>query len=247
MVTFGRFAAFSLLVSIATASHVVISTIGTGTGIAEGVPRYLTTSPHQATRSRIQPCTDITSHTHSLSNSNEHNDLLTSHSDSRKPQLPISVQEIAKMASINPTGIFRFVEPDLTIPAQDRAIFANPRPKHLVQLKLPLHNFRTSNEISSGSAGLDVQGFTYLHHVSALSPEQMLAGRNAEDVLAPETLEMMIKYTGAKRGVVHSVGFRRIPASKQLDLEFVPLRGSEIDVAMEKVPKDQMLGMLLVD
>lgn len=151
------------------------------------------------------------------------------------------------MASINPTGIFRFVEPDLTIPAQDRAIFANPRPKHLVQLELPLHDIRTSNEISAGSAGLDVQGFTYLHHVSALSPEQMLEGRNAEDVLAPETLEMMIKYTGAKRGVVHSVGFRRIPASKQLDLEFVPLRGSEIDLAMERIPKDQMLGMLLVD
>lgn len=151
------------------------------------------------------------------------------------------------MAPINPTGIFRFVEPDLTIPAQDRAIFANPRPKHLVQLELPLHDIRTSNKITSGSAGLDVQGFTYLHHVSALSPEQMLTGRNAEDLLAPETLEMMIKYTGAKRGVVHSVGFRRIPASKQLDLEFVPLRGSEIDLAMERIPKDQMLGMLLVD
>lgn len=245
MVTFGRFAAFSLLVSIATASHVVISTIGAGTGIAEGVPRYLTTSPHQARRSRIQPCTDITSL--SLTATSTHNDLLTSHSDSCKPQLTISVQKITKMASINPTGIFRFVEPDLTIPAQDRAIFANPRPKHLVQLELPLHDIRTSNEISSGSAGLDVQGFTYLHHVSALSPEQMLEGRNAEDLLAPETLEMMIKYTGAKRGVVHSVGFRRIPASKQLDLEFVPLRGSEIDLAMERIPKDQMLGMLLVD
>lgn len=246
MVTFGRFAAFSLLVSIATASHVVISTIGTGTGIAEGVPRYLTTSPHQARRSRIQPCTDITSLSLAAATST-HNDLPTSHSDSRKPQLTISVQKIPKMASINPTGIFRFVEPDLTIPAQDRAIFANPRPKHLVQLELPLHDIRTSNEITSGSAGLDVQGFTYLHHVSALSPEQMLAARNAEDVLAPETLEMMIKYTGAKRGVVHSVGFRRIPASKQLDLEFVPLRGSEIDLAMERIPKDQMLGMLLVD
>lgn len=75
----------------------------------------------------------------------------------------------------------------------------------------------------------------------------MLEGRNAEDVLGPETLEMMIKLTGAKRGVVHSVGFRRIAASKQLDLEFVPMRGSEIDVAMERIPKDQMLGMLLVD
>lgn len=91
MVTFGRFAAFSLLVSIATASHVVISTIGTGTGIAEGVPRYLTTSPHQARRSRIQPCTDITSL--SLTATSTHNDLPTSHSDSYKPQLTISVQE----------------------------------------------------------------------------------------------------------------------------------------------------------
>lgn len=80
MVTFERFDAFSLLVSIATASHVVISTIGTGTGIAEGVPRYLTTSPHQARRSRIQPCTDITSL--SLTVTSTHNDLPTSHSDS---------------------------------------------------------------------------------------------------------------------------------------------------------------------
>lgn len=37
MVTFGRFAAFSLLVSIATESRVVISTISTGTGSAESV------------------------------------------------------------------------------------------------------------------------------------------------------------------------------------------------------------------
>ena len=147
------------------------------------------------------------------------------------------------MGSIGHTGIFRFVEPDLTVPAEDRAIFANPRPKRLEQLELPLHDFRTSSEVAKGYAGLDTQGFTYLSHVSALSPEQMLEGRNAEEKLAPEVLDMMLKLTGAKRGVVHSIGFRRTLASKQQDLDFVPMRDSAIDQIMAKIPKDQMLGM----
>ncbi|KAI5366595.1 Putative hydroxylase/desaturase AsaB [Septoria linicola] len=141
----------------------------------------------------------------------------------------------------NQHAIFRFVEPDLTIPAYDRAIFANPRPKRLEQLELPLHDFRTSTEVARGFEGLDQQGFTYIEHASSLTPDEMLAGRNAEDKLAPEVLEMMAKLTGAKRGVVHSIGFRRIPASKQQDLDFVPMRGSEIDQQMEQIPKDGML------
>lgn len=141
------------------------------------------------------------------------------------------------------TAIFRFVEPDLTVPAYDRAIFANPRAKQIEQLELPLHDFRTSTEVARGTDGLDLQGFTYIEHDSCLTPDEMLAGRHAEEILAPEVLQMMVELTGAKRGVVHSIGFRRVLASKQQDLDFVPMRGSEIDQKMEQIPKDQMLGM----
>ncbi|KAF2217519.1 hypothetical protein CERZMDRAFT_92166 [Cercospora zeae-maydis SCOH1-5] len=146
------------------------------------------------------------------------------------------------MGSIEPThGIFRFVDPDLSVPAYDRAIFANPRPKRLEQLKLPLHNFWTSDEVAKGSAGLDTQGFTYIEHASSLTAEQVFEDGNVEAVLVPETIDMMLKLTGAKRGVAHNVGFRRKAATKQENLDFIPMRGNELDQILAKMPKNQLL------
>lgn len=151
-------------------------------------------------------------------------------------------QHAVDLDSVGKSGIFRFVEPDLTVPAEDRAMFANARPKRLEQMELPLHDFRTSGEVAKGYEGLDTQDFTYINHASALCSEQMLQGRNAEEKLAPEVLDMMLKFTGAKIGVVHNIAFRRVPASKQLDLEFVPMRDSAIDQIMAKIPKNRMMG-----
>ncbi|CAK1363211.1 hypothetical protein CB0940_04683 [Cercospora beticola] len=146
------------------------------------------------------------------------------------------------MGSIEETyGIFRFVDPDLSVSAYDRAIFANPRPKRLEQLKLPLHNFWTSDEVAKGNAGLDTQGFTYIKHASSLTADEVFEGRNVEDVLVPETIDMMLKLTGAKHGVAHNVGFRRKSAAKQENLDFIPMRGNELDQILAKMPKNQLL------
>lgn len=148
------------------------------------------------------------------------------------------------MGSVGETyGIIRYVEPDLSVPARDRAFFANPAPKRLEEIEQTLHDMRTSKDIARGVEGLDVQGFTYLHSPSSLSGEQMLEGTNAEDIYGPETLNMMLKFTGAKKGICHSVGFRLKPADKQKDLSFVPMRGAEIDQIMAGESLDGILGI----
>ncbi|EME38479.1 hypothetical protein DOTSEDRAFT_39471 [Dothistroma septosporum NZE10] len=138
-------------------------------------------------------------------------------------------------------GIFRFLEPDLSVPAEDRAIFAAPANVRAVEERIQLHDFRTSADVARGAQGLDVQAFTYIKHKSSLSGEEMLQGTNVEDIYAPETVDMILKLTGASRGVVHNVAFRRDPATKQNDLKYVMRAGGERDQAVMSLPQDRVL------
>lgn len=106
-------------------------------------------------------------------------------------------------------GIFQFVEPDLSVPAAERPMFAAPAIKTAVDEKLVLHDFRTATDVKKGVEGLDTQGFTFLEHKSSIDPGFMLNGASVsdiEDTYADEVLDLMIKLTGAKRGIVHNIG-----------------------------------------
>lgn len=147
------------------------------------------------------------------------------------------------MANSNPTyGLFTFVEPDLSIPAKDRPMFAAPETKTSVEEKLVLHDFRTATDVARGAEGLDVQGFTFVNHTSSLSPERLLNGTNIEDVegtYAQEALDFMLNLTGAKRGIVHNVVFRRRLSPGEPDLSSLFPKGASDEV---KTPSKRILG-----
>lgn len=141
-------------------------------------------------------------------------------------------------------GIFRFLEPDLSVPAHERATFAGPASKAAKEETIELHDFRSDKSIARGREGLDVQGFTYVEHASSLTGEELLAGTKAEDIYAPEVIGFMLKLTGGSRAVAHDVGFRRKLANRQADLYHVQRRGNEMDQAVSKLPRDRILGRL---
>ena len=151
-------------------------------------------------------------------------------------------------ASPEPTyGTFRFLEPDLSVPAKERAIFAGPASKVAKEETIELHDFRTANDVAQGARGLDVQAFTYINHVSSLTGDEMLQGTNVEDVYAPEVIDFMLGVTGGSRAVVHNIAFRRKLATNQVDLSYVNRAGGEWDEAIKKRSNDRISGMQTIE
>ncbi|KAK6851855.1 hypothetical protein PG995_011980 [Apiospora arundinis] len=146
------------------------------------------------------------------------------------------------MAASNPThGVFTFVEPDLSVSAHDRPMFAAPDTKTSVEEKLVLHDFRTATDVVGGAEGLDVQGFTFIKHKTALSTDSLLNGTDIKDVeetYAQEALDLAIKITGAKRGIVHNVVFRRRLSPGEPDLSSLFPAGAKDEV---KTPSKKIL------
>ncbi|USW59777.1 Putative hydroxylase/desaturase AsaB [Septoria linicola] len=112
-------------------------------------------------------------------------------------------------------GIFRFLDPDLSVPASERPMFVGPTPKRVVEERIKLIDFRNSHDIEKGAKGLDVQSFTFVNHKFSLHANQILEGTNAEDIYAQEVIDFMLKLTGASRAVVHNITFRRKTAESQ--------------------------------
>ena len=138
-------------------------------------------------------------------------------------------------------GVFRFLDPDLSVPAHERAIFAGPASKAAKEETLELHDFRTSNDVAQGARGLDVQGFTFVNHVSSLTGEQLMAASNPEEIYCPEIIDLILNVTGGKRAVVHDMAFRR-KLSTTADIYHVNRRGNEMDQMLAKLPRDRILG-----
>lgn len=140
-------------------------------------------------------------------------------------------------------AILRFAEPDLSVPAKDRALFALAANKIVREDTVALNDFRTDERVVKGPEGLDVQGFTYLNHRSALqNSDQWFSGLNVEDIYLPELCDLICKITGAQTAVVNNVAFRRRLADKQADLSYVHKRGDELDREIAKLPRDKTLG-----
>lgn len=125
-------------------------------------------------------------------------------------------------------------------------MFAAPETKSSVEEKLVLHDFRTATDVVHGVEGLDVQGFTFVNHASSLSTERLLNGTNIEDVevtYAQESLDLMLKLTGAKRGIVHNVVFRRRLSPGEPDLSSLFPKGANDEV---ETPRKKILGWLSI-
>lgn len=71
-----------------------------------------------------------------------------------------------------------------------------------------------------GPEGLDVQGFTYVQHKSALTLEQWMSGTNVEETYIPEVEELVKKVTGGKTVVVNHLGIRKRTAANNTNPTF---------------------------
>lgn len=106
-------------------------------------------------------------------------------------------------------GIFRYIVPDPNDRAENRACFTTPTALVTKDDTLPLIDFHSSPDLAEGLEGLDIQGFTYVKHRSALTSEGLVSGTNVEDFYVRETESLILKVTGGTRAVVQSVTFRR--------------------------------------
>ncbi|CAK3795458.1 Hypothetical predicted protein [Lecanosticta acicola] len=138
-------------------------------------------------------------------------------------------------------GLFRFAVPDFSVPAEDRMFYPSPASKEVSDQNLELHDFRTSNEIVKGPRGLDIQGFTYVEHQSALAEDAWFAEGNIENVYVAECIGLILNATGASRAIVDGISFRRkSPQDQDNDQFYMLKRGCDLDVAVSKIPRGVM-------
>ena len=125
-------------------------------------------------------------------------------------------------------GIFKFIDPDLSVNADGRGFFALPASKDVKLETLQLLDYRTDPNIVKGAAGLDVQGFTMVNHRSALTGDEWFTESDVEDIYFPEVEELVKKLTGAKTFLVNNAAFRRKQAKQQEDPKHYVKRGEDI-------------------
>ncbi|KIW67783.1 hypothetical protein PV04_07012 [Phialophora macrospora] len=155
-------------------------------------------------------------------------------------------QQQSPPADIPTKAIFRYCEPDLSVPASERSLFAQPKPINLHEETLPLHNYRTAVHLDHGPAGLDKHGFT-------LVEDRDFCGGDNDDAwwwgdetalratYIPAVEALVRRVTGCRVAVVNNVAFRRRGASRYDGAEgtkFYHPRGGELDRMIEKLACD---------
>lgn len=126
-------------------------------------------------------------------------------------------------------GTVRYNLPHLSVRAEDRGLFSGPAHKYGEDVEVDLYDPVASPEIVQGPEDLDVQGFTYVKHRSALGTEDWLAGNNVEEKYVPEVVELVKQVTGAKKVVVNHLGIRKRLATNNNDPTFYRKSGDKHD------------------
>lgn len=136
-------------------------------------------------------------------------------------------------------GLVRYNLLDLSVRPEDRGLFSGPAHKYTEDVEVSLYDPTTSPDIVQGPEGLDVQGFTYVKHQSALSVDDWMNGDNPEDVYAKETEELVRQITGAKKVVINHLGIRKRVASSNIDPKFYRKAGDKHDETVQKLAKKE--------
>lgn len=152
----------------------------------------------------------------------------------RPIQFKQSELQIAHMPGLV-RGTVRYNLPDLSVRPEDRGLFSGPAHKSGEDIDVDLYDPVTSEEIIQGPEGLDVQGFTYVKHKSALDEDAWLTGDNVEQVYVPEVEELVRQVTGAKKVVVNHLGIRKRLAEKNSDPTFYRKAGDQHDTAVKQL------------
>jgi len=129
----------------------------------------------------------------------------------------------------------RYNVPDLSVRPEDRGLFSGPAHKSGEDVEVDLYDPVTTPEIVQGPEGLDIQGFTYVKHKSALGENEWLMGNNVEDIYVPEVQELVRQVTGAKHVVVNHLGIRKRLAANNADPTFYRKKGDKHDDAVKKL------------
>lgn len=141
-------------------------------------------------------------------------------------------------------GILHFGTPDNSITARQRGFFAFPSYKSVDKVSVPLLDARTGRNVVQGPDGLDVQGFAFLDHRSALAgPDKWFLNDNIEDVYLRECEDLILEVTGAKHAVASNCSLRRRTVSALTEPNFFVPKGGEIDQNLAKIPRDRCTGM----
>jgi hypothetical protein len=104
-------------------------------------------------------------------------------------------------------GVFRYMEPDETIPAEERSMFSQPRPKNLHQETLTLHNVREDTTLAPGLAGLDRQGFALIK--DEMDPAVYESEEAIRKSYIPLVEAFVEEITGCRKAIVNNVAMRR--------------------------------------
>lgn len=144
------------------------------------------------------------------------------------------------------TATLRFQELDRSVGKDARGLFAFAAPKEVRDLELPLYDIRTDERLVKGAEGLDTQGFTLVNHQSALTKvDQFFSGQNIEDIYVQETCDLVCRLTGASKAIIVNTAFRRKVVDGQKDPKWYPKPGEAYEEAIKKMPRDQLLGMIV--
>lgn len=136
-------------------------------------------------------------------------------------------------------GTVRYNEPDTSVRPEDRGLFSGPAHKSGEDVDVNLYDPDTEPEIVKGPEGLDVQGFTYVKHRSALSEDDWLVGTNVEEKYVPEVEDLVRQVTGAKTVIVNHLGIRKRLSNNNNDPKFYRKAGDQHDEAVKKLAKKE--------
>ncbi|KAK5173939.1 uncharacterized protein LTR77_002620 [Saxophila tyrrhenica] len=129
----------------------------------------------------------------------------------------------------------RYNVPDLSVPPEDRGLFSGPAHKYGEDVEVDLYDPATVPEIVQGPEGLDIQGFTYVKHRSALNTDEWLMGSNVEDIYVPEIQDLVRQVTGARNVIVNHLGIRKRLTANNNDPTFYRKKGDKHDDAVKKL------------
>lgn len=134
-------------------------------------------------------------------------------------------------------GTVRYNLPDTSVRPEDRGLFSGPAHKSGEDVEVDLFDPVSTPEIVQGPEGLDVQGFTYVKHKSALDEDEWLMGNNVEEKYVPEVEELVRQVTGAKTVLVNHLGIRKRLSANNNDPKFYRKAGDQHDEAVKKLTK----------
>ncbi|EXJ71369.1 uncharacterized protein A1O5_05176 [Cladophialophora psammophila CBS 110553] len=140
-------------------------------------------------------------------------------------------------------AIFRYEEPDRSVPAEERSFFSRPAPRNLREEKLTLNDYRTDTKLAKGAEGLHKHGFTVVEHY--IDPSAWATEEDILQTYIPAVQELVETVTGCKTAIVNNVAFRRKKAREyDADRTFYHPRGGELDKMISALPSDRPMSRL---